>query len=244
MLPAAVPRSLAASYLANRRPQTGPNPGFGHHCTTLLISSLLHQQSLDHGAGAKSRPTTTTVNIPIPSAQASSREMADGTERKVQVVPAPARPELKGKCSLFLAGTTTRTTGPDWRQVLIDAIAGLPVTVFNPLRPDWDSSWREDPEFVPFREQVEWELDMQERADVIVVYYGPHTDAPISLLELGLCARSGKAIVACHRDYKKRGNVLIVSQRLGIQLLDTEDDFVGAVLKRLSKLLNGEAQDK
>ncbi len=45
---------------------------------------------------------------------------------------------------------------------------------------------------------------MQEQADVIVIYFGPDTDAPISLLEFGLSARSGKAIVACHQKYKKR----------------------------------------
>ena len=79
---------------------------------------------------------------------------------------------------------------------------------------------------------------MQEKADVVVVYYGPHTDAPISLLELGLCARSGKAIVACHRDYKKRGNVHIVSLRLGVDFMDADDDFVSFVSRRLHQLLD------
>jgi hypothetical protein len=164
--------------------------------------------------------------------------METTSEKKAQIVPAPARPDIVGKRSVFLAGTTTRTAGPDWRETLINAIAHLPVTLFNPLRADWDSSWREDVDFPPFTEQVHWELDMQEDADVVVVYYGPGTDAPISLLELGLCARSGKAIVACHRDYKKRGNVHIVSQRLGIEFLDTEEDFVSSVTRRLQSLLD------
>jgi len=79
---------------------------------------------------------------------------------------------------------------------------------------------------------------MQEHADVVVVYYGPGTDAPISLLELGLCARSGKAIVACHKEYRKRGNVFIVSQRLGIDFIDADDNFVGAIAQRLDQLVN------
>lgn len=182
------------------------------------------------------------VIVSILADHTNRSNMEDSTGKKVQVIPAPARSEPKGQCSVFLAGTTTRTaTQPDWREVLIDAIAHLPVTVYNPFRPDWNSSWREDPEYAPFREQVEWELDMQERADVIVVYYGPNTDAPISLLELGLCARSGKAIVACHKDYKKRGNVHIVSQKLGVRFIDTDDDFVGAVLERLGRLLTNES---
>ncbi|KAK3315771.1 hypothetical protein B0H66DRAFT_604088 [Apodospora peruviana] len=157
--------------------------------------------------------------------------------QKAQVVVAPSRPTIAGQKSVFLAGTTTRTAGPDWRETLTNALSHLPVTIFNPMRTDWDSTWQEDPAFEPFREQVEWELDMQEHADIVVVYYGPHTDAPISLLELGLCARSGKAIVACHREYKKRGNVYIVSQRLGIEFVDVEDDLVAVVDRRLKNLL-------
>ncbi|KAK0710067.1 hypothetical protein B0T26DRAFT_743278 [Lasiosphaeria miniovina] len=168
---------------------------------------------------------------------ASQRTMSDTSQRKAQVVLAPSRPAVTGKKSVFLAGTTSRTGGPEWRDVLADALAHLPVTIFNPLRHDWDSTWREDIDFAPFREQVEWELDMQERADVVVVYYGPATDAPISLLELGLCARSAKAIVACHKDYRKRGNVYIVSQRLGIEFLDAEDDLAASVINRLKLLL-------
>ncbi|KAK4107845.1 hypothetical protein N656DRAFT_802290 [Canariomyces notabilis] len=160
--------------------------------------------------------------------------------RKAQLVQAPFRPEITGRRLVFLAGTTSRTSGPDWRETLTDAISHLPVTVFNPLRPDWDSSWKEDVTFAPFREQVDWELDMQERADMVVVYFGPATDAPISLLELGLCARSGKGVVVvCHRDYRKRGNVEIVCQRYGIEFYDAGEDFTASILGMLGALLAG-----
>jgi hypothetical protein len=139
--------------------------------------------------------------------------------------------------SVFLAGTTTRTAGPDWRETLTEALAHLPVAVFNPLRADWDSTWREDVTFAPFREQVEWELDMQERADVVVVYFGPGTDAPISLLELGLCARARKAFVVCHREYRKRGNVQIVCQRFGLEFMDAAGDWAPAISNKVQGLL-------
>ncbi|KAK3332789.1 hypothetical protein B0T19DRAFT_448654 [Cercophora scortea] len=170
--------------------------------------------------------------------------MSPSSPTAAQVVFAPARPKIAGKRSVFLAGTTSRaSSGLDWRETLTNALSHLPVTIFNPLRPDWDSSWREDITFAPFREQVEWELDMQEQADVVVVYYGPGTDAPISLLELGLCARSGKAIVACHQHYKKRGNVQIVSQRLGIEFLDASGDLAGVVIGRLRRLWDQEEEE-
>ena len=155
--------------------------------------------------------------------------------------PAPARPPVVGQRSVFLAGTIAKNShGVDWRDVVIEALSHLPVTIFNPLRPDWDSSWKEDVDFHPFREQVEWELDMQDHADIVFVYYGPGTEAPISLLELGLAARMGKAMVACHRDYKKRGNVHIVSQRLGIDFLDADANFVESVVRKVESLLRSE----
>ena len=153
---------------------------------------------------------------------------------KAQVVNAPSRSPITGKLSVFLAGTTT---GPDWRDSLLKGILFLPITIFNPLRDDWDSSWREDATFGPFREQVEWELEMQEKAEIIVLYFGPGTEAPVSLLELGLCARSGKAIVACHMDYKKRGNVQIVCQRFGIEFLETVDDLAASIAGTVAGVL-------
>ncbi|KXX74457.1 hypothetical protein MMYC01_200464 [Madurella mycetomatis] len=154
-----------------------------------------------------------------------------------QMVQAPSRPEVTSWPSIFLAGTTSATPGPDWRETLISTLSHLPVTVYNPLRSDWESLLPEDVTSAPFREQVEWELEMQQRADVVVVYFGAGTDAPISLLELGLCARSNKAIVACHRGYRKRGNVEIVCQRYGITFLNAEEDWAASVLERLQGLL-------
>ncbi|AEO58647.1 hypothetical protein MYCTH_53171 [Thermothelomyces thermophilus ATCC 42464] len=165
-------------------------------------------------------------------------------DQRAQIIRAPSRPAITGKVAVFLAGTTTGTTaaaaaaGADWRETVTLAVSHLPVTVLNPLRPDWDGSWREDPSFAPFREQIEWELDMQERADLVVVYLGPGTDAPVSLLELGLCARSGKAVVvACYPGYRKRGNVQIVCRWFGLEYVDGEDDLAGRVVKRIERLL-------
>ncbi len=158
-----------------------------------------------------------------------------------QLIQAPARPPITHPTTLFLAGTTTASAGnPDWRATLSATLADLPVTIFNPLRPDWDSSWREDVSFAPFREQVEWELDMQDRAALVVVYFGAGTDAPISLLELGLCARSGRAVVVCHRGYRKRGNVEIVCRRLGVEVVDAdlgEGEWLGVVRRRVEGLI-------
>ncbi|KAH8896613.1 hypothetical protein GQ53DRAFT_743248 [Thozetella sp. PMI_491] len=159
--------------------------------------------------------------------------MAPQPPSRAQVVFAPERPEIIGVKSVFLAGTTTQSAEGDWRETLAASLSHLPITLFNPFRADWDGSWREDASFAPFRGQVEWELDMQELADIVVIYFGPDTDAPISLLEFGLCARPNKALVACHAGYKKRGNVEIVCQKMGITFLDSVDRVGHALAEKL-----------
>ncbi|KID74961.1 Nephrocystin-3 [Metarhizium brunneum] len=109
----------------------------------------------------------------------------------------------------------------------------LDVPIFNPNRPDWDSTWREDINFAPYREQVLWELDKQVAAD-LVVYLPPATLAPISLLEFGLSAQvPGKGIAIAPEGYSKRANVQIVCQKFGIEFLDTMDRVHEMVIDKL-----------
>jgi hypothetical protein len=137
--------------------------------------------------------------------------------------------------SIFLGGTTSRIDTSDWRETLSSSLCDLPVTIYNPYRADWDNSWREDINFTPFREQVEWELDKQDKADIVIVYFHPATQAPVSLLEFGICARiPGKAIVVCPEGYWKRGNVEIVCKKFGVEMVDSVDGLREAVVKRLS----------
>ncbi|OIW25420.1 hypothetical protein CONLIGDRAFT_93079 [Coniochaeta ligniaria NRRL 30616] len=149
---------------------------------------------------------------------------------KAQVILAPSRQTFQYSFAIFLAGTTT---APEWREALVASLSHQPITIINPLRRDWDSTWREDETFEPFREQVQWELDMQEKSSLVVVYFGPDTDAPISLLEFGLCARLNKGLVVCHPNYRKRGNVQIICRRYNIRVMDSFDGLAEAVIDKL-----------
>ncbi|CAP86471.1 hypothetical protein EN45_051570 [Penicillium chrysogenum] len=156
------------------------------------------------------------------------------TQAKNQVIYAPSNEAPRGVKSIFLAGTTSKVDNYDWRERLSTALSDMSVTVYNPYRPDWDSSWREEIDFVPYREQVEWELEKQEKADIVVIYFHPATQAPISLLEFGLCARvPGKAIIVCPEGYWKRGNVQIACKKYGIEMVNDDDGLREAVVKRL-----------
>lgn len=152
-----------------------------------------------------------------------------------QVIYAPSEEAPCGTKSIFLAGTTSKVDATDWRESLSSMLSKHPVTIYNPFRADWDSTWREDINFAPYREQVLWELDKQAKADLVVVYFHPATQAPVSLLEFGLSAQvPGKIIAVCPEGYWKRGNVQIVCQKFGIEMLDDIGALEGAVLKKLS----------
>ena len=152
-----------------------------------------------------------------------------------QVICAPSEEAPRGVKSIFLAGTTTDVGAADWRQALSLSLSGYPVTIYNPVRADWDSTWREDAGFGPFRDQVLWELDRQAAADLVVVYFHPASQAPVSLLEFGLSARvPGKVIAVCPEGYWKRGHVQVVCERYGVELLDDIGELDGAIVKKLS----------
>lgn len=152
-----------------------------------------------------------------------------------QVIYAPSVEAPRGVKSIFLAGTTNKVDPTDWRENLSASLSDVPVTIYNPYRTDWDSSWREDISFAPYRGQVEWELDMQIKADIVIIYFHPATQAPVSLLELGVCMRfPEKAIVVCPEGYWKRGNVQIVCEKFGVELLDNVNQLREAVVKRVS----------
>lgn len=152
---------------------------------------------------------------------------------KAQVIMAPNRPPLNGNTSIFLAGTTSKTGEPDWRETLTQALAEYPITIFNPKRDDWDSTWKEDFSDARWAEQVQWELEMQDGADIVVVFFHGISPAPISLLELGLSARSGKAIACAMDGYSKKGNVEAVCRRYKATFVTTEDELKDAVIKKL-----------
>jgi hypothetical protein len=150
-------------------------------------------------------------------------------------------PEVVGHLttpSVFLAGSIEMGKARDWQTKLKDCLSDMGVTVLNPRRSDWHKEWPQDPAFGPFKQQVDWEMDLLEIADVIALYFQPGTMSPISLLELGLHAASGKVVVCCPKEFWRRGNVEIVCMRYGLTLVETEEELVSETRKRLQKCLD------
>lgn len=155
---------------------------------------------------------------------------------KAQVVNAPARPKQAHRVSIFLAGTTSATGEPDWRATLIAGLASHNVTIFNPKRDDWDSTWTEDFSDPRWAEQIQWELDMQDAADVIVVFFHGVTAAPIALAELGMSTRTGKTVACALDGYSKRGYVEAVCRKYMAPFVRSEEDLRWVVVDKLRGL--------
>jgi hypothetical protein len=108
----------------------------------------------------------------------------------------------------------------------------------NPRRDNWDSGWKQSKDNPKFKEQVEWELNAQEQADIISFYFAPNTKSPISLLEFGLFARSKKVIVCCSTGFWREGNVALVCERFGIAFCEQWKDFVSLVKQSVKEKLS------
>jgi len=129
--------------------------------------------------------------------------------------------------TLFLAGSIEMGEAENWQERVARELSDVPnLTILNPRRDDWDRSWVQSIAYRQFREQVEWEISAQEMANVIFMYFAPASKAPITLLELGLFARSGKMIVCCPDGFWRKGNVEVVCNRFGIPLSDDLDDAI------------------
>ena len=140
-----------------------------------------------------------------------------------------------GVRTVFLAGSIEMGVAEHWQRKLALALADRAGVVLDPRRNDWDTSWKQSIDDPQFRTQVEWELDGLERADVIAMWFDPATRSPITLLELGLHARSGKLVVGCPEGFWRRGNLEVVCARHAIPLVADWDAFVATVLSRADR---------
>jgi hypothetical protein len=149
------------------------------------------------------------------------------------VVKAPNKIPDNNFPSVFLAGSIEMGKAVDWQTAVTNSLADMDVIVLNPRRDDWDSSWEQKIENDKFREQVEWELDALDHARVILMYFDPKTISPISLLELGLHARTSTMIVCCPTGFWRKGNVDIVCKRHGIKQVETLEELIASARKEL-----------
>ena len=142
-------------------------------------------------------------------------------------------PNVKTNTKIFLGGSIEMGKAIDWQKDLIERLRDEPITFLNPRRSDWDSSWTQEITNPQFREQVEWELNGLEVADIIVMVFDPNTKSPISLLELGLHASSEKMVVICPEGFWRKGNVDIVCEKYNIKQVNDIYELVEYIYEKI-----------
>jgi hypothetical protein len=142
-------------------------------------------------------------------------------------------PNVKTNTKIFLGGSIEMGKAIDWQKDLIERLKDEMITFLNPRRSDWDSSWTQEITNPQFREQVEWELNGLEVADIIVMVFDPNTKSPISLLELGLHASSEKMVVICPEGFWRKGNVDIVCEKYNIKQVNDIYELVEYIYEKI-----------
>ena len=140
---------------------------------------------------------------------------------------------------MFLAGAIDQDRAERWQDVVINNCRDLLGTLLNPRRANWDPTWNQSLDNSHFAEQVAWELDALEQADLIICWLPATAQARISLMEIGLHARRGRLLIGCAIGFHSRGNVLAVGQRFGVPVLDTLPALVEAAKQRLAAIAIG-----
>ena len=132
--------------------------------------------------------------------------------------------------TIFLAGSIEMDKAIDW-QKQCEVLLKDNYILFNPRRDEWDSSWSQTIENKNYNEQVTWELNALEKADIIIMYFAGNTMSPISLLEFGLYAQSKKMKVVVEENFWRKGNIDIVCKRYNVEQYKTLEKLIESLIK-------------
>ena len=156
----------------------------------------------------------------------------------IQIIKSNSEEQVtKNQLSIFLAGSIEMGKAEDWQKVLTSKLEtlGKDLTVFNPRRDDWNSSWTQEQSNPQFNQQVNWELNRLDECTIIFMYFSPETQSPISLLELGRYSGAKEMIVCCPRNFWRSGNVEILCTRNNTPMFETIEDAIGALITKINQ---------
>jgi len=135
-------------------------------------------------------------------------------------------PEEDNRTKIFLGGSIDLGKAENWQAKVEQNLVNCNVILLNPRRDDWNKDWKPISSDKNFRIQVEWELNALEQADYIIMYFASQSQSPISLLELGLYAKTKKLLVVCPEGFWRKGNVDIVCEKYKIVMFDSIDSLL------------------
>ena len=123
---------------------------------------------------------------------------------------------------IFLAGTIDSGNSKNWQMELIRKFQernNPNIFLFNPRR----DNWPKDSDHNEVEKQINWEHKYLDDSDLIIMNILPDSKSPISLMEIGLYAQSGKLIVFCNENFYRYDNVKLVCKKYNIPIYDYND---------------------
>lgn len=141
------------------------------------------------------------------------------------------RPADDKRPTVFLAGSIEMGAADEWQRRASSSLDSVCSRIYNPRRPDWDSSWEQGIDAPEFNAQVNWELDMIFHADLILFCFDKNTKSAITLQEHGICSvlKPQACHVYCPDEFWRKGNVDILSERAGMASYSTFSTLIAGV---------------
>ena len=116
------------------------------------------------------------------------------------------------------------------------------ICILNPRRDDYDAGQKQSIDNPYFKEQVTWELDGLDRADLIVMYLQPDTLSPISMMEIGIYINTldwnKQMVICCPDGFWRRGNIEILVDRYPFhcKLVDNFEELEKLIIEKIKTL--------
>ena len=140
-----------------------------------------------------------------------------------------------GLTKLFLAGSITGA--PDWQKIIISKVKDFDIAIYNPRRRNFSNNISGLDV-----EQISWEHEYLEKADVVSFWFCKETLSPITLFELGTYSKISKPIViGMDPEYLRRRDIEIQIGlvRPDVKIVYKLDDLVPLIYEMTVKLPYG-----
>lgn len=127
--------------------------------------------------------------------------------------------------SVFLAGTIDNGDSLNWQDKTIIELINLGtknINIYNPRREHWPS--KDQHQEIEY--QIKWEQEHLDKSDLIIMVLLDDSKSPISLLEMGLYAKSNKLIVFCTPNFYRWDNVRLTCEKYNIPLIQDLNPLV------------------
>lgn len=151
-----------------------------------------------------------------------------GLKKEAKEYIAPNSYEITKK-TVFLAGSIEEGAAVDWQSEVAAKFIKAGIDVLNPRRKDFKKV-EQSMENADMTQQIIWELKGLDCCTDILMNFCKDTKAPITLLELGLYADSGRLIVVCPDDFYRQANVQIVCTKHNIPFFTTINKAVNYII--------------